>query len=278
MKRFIWVMGCLFGCAGDGGTDEGTVVGNPGDTKMQMAEPGNGEFIQARTRIQDIVWAGCDGTDQIVEVEENIDLLDDASTSTPAGEWCGVWVSLSEPLVLELFVPDWDKEVLFYLEIEGLFLDTPTAFTTDNENLVFEWGYQNWFVDQQRPLEEWFLEEERWEEEEGVEVTEDDPVYDAVAVVFADASAVYADKDGDGRINEDERNGGPLAAGPDHPQSMESQDEDEQEETVIGDGGNMKEQGQLKVGPGCAASESKLGWGLLFPLVMLGRRRSFSGD
>jgi hypothetical protein len=277
MMRYFWLLGCLFGCVDDGGTDEGTVVGNPGDTKMRVAELGHGELTQARTRIQDIVWAGCDGTDQIVEVVANIDLLDDATTPTPTGEWCGLWVGLSEPLVLQLFVPDWDKEVLFYLEIEDLFLDSPTSFTTDNENLVFEWGYQNWFLDQQRPLEDWLLDEDRWEDEERIEVPEEGPVYDAVVGVFAEASAVYADEDGDGRINDEERSVGPLASGSDHPQSTGSQDDDEQEEIVTDDEANMNEQGQLKVGSGCASSESKLGWGILFPLVILGRRRSFSG-
>jgi len=275
MKQCIWLIVSLFGCSDDGGSDQGTVVGNPGDAKFRMAESDSVEVEHARTVVDEVVWLGCDGGEEVVEVEREVDLLDDVSVALPVGDWCGLAVGLSEPLQLEMYVADWDKDVVLYLEFDGLLLDAPSSVETNDSDVVLEWGFPGWFSGQQRDLERWVIEEDAWDDEEPVELTEESSMHDGLAEVFADASAVFLDSNGDGWVGEDERAQGPLASGQDHPQYAEILDEEEEQMAIDG-GVNTGQQEELTVGPGCASSESNLTWIGLFPVLLMGRRRPLS--
>jgi len=266
----------LLGCSQDERRDEGTVVGNPGDAALRMGAVADGEVVTARTFVAGMAVESCSGNISELELNEEVDCLDDVHIDLPSGEWCGVELFMEGSLYIETVSAAEEIFLVLDLEVEVLEFDSTDGFSVEGDSAILEWGFPGWLsMEKEALFERLELEEEDIEDREDIlvlEVTPDDEgAHDEMVDVFAYGSGLYGD-DGDGRLSDDERRDSLWAAGPGHPVTDNEADSDESE-LAVESGNTMTADAQLSTGPGCAQSESSLQWALLFPLMLLGRRR-----
>ena len=103
MKRLIPILLALMACSDPDDVENGTVVGNPGETAFRMAEGDGFETVGARVGVESMVWEACDGTLQEENVEQVIELTDeDQAFATPNGVWCAAALVPYESVELDI--------------------------------------------------------------------------------------------------------------------------------------------------------------------------------
>ena len=258
------VIALIVGCRSGESPDAGTVVGNPGDNAMRIADGSDVEIVSARTTVDSFAWVGCSGAIVWVDVDAGIDLLADNRIAVPNGTWCEAWALLSDILVIEAIPSDReedDDETLdLYLDVEMVSVFAVDGFTIEEDSTVLEVGYPGWLG------MDVFEEDDEWPE--GIDP--DHPEHDALVEQLVDGSTLFEDNDGDGRISENERDEDAIATG-DLGQHEENQSqimgEDEGEDEGTAD--DNKDGANTDTG-GCGGGSS--GW-IFLPLSMLGLRR-----
>jgi hypothetical protein len=158
MSRFVWIVAIATACSGSDETSQGTVVGNPGDTSMQLARTAGVDVVEAYTFVDTFEWVDCDGDRSVVDVQSEINLLDESSVEGPSGEWCSLTVQLGDTLVIEAaLVDDGDDEILRFqldLDVEYLQMNAQDGFVIDGDSTVIELGQPDWFVLEEIELED----------------------------------------------------------------------------------------------------------------------------
>ena len=257
------VIALIVGCRSGESPDAGTVVGNPGDNTMRIADGADVEIVSARTTVDSFAWVGCDGDAVWVDVDAGFDLFEDNHIAVPNGTWCEAWAVLSDILVIEAIPsdPEDDEEedaVLdLYLDVGLVSVFAVDGFTIEGDTTVLELGYPGWLT-----MDVFEIDEE-WSE--GIDP--DHPEHDELVEQLVDGSTLFEDNDSDGRISINERDEDAIATGDigrhEEGQSQimgEDEDEDEDRKSAVSaDAG------------GCGGGGSS-GW-LVLPLSLLGLRR-----
>ena len=253
MFRLFSLMSLIGGCRSSTTSDEGTVVGNPGDSAMRVAEPADGEIERASVFVDYFSWIGCNGEDTDIEVDEQIDLMGTHHIEIPAGRWCEAWAVLSGPLemVTEPMETDFGEDeayIVLSLDVEAVALYGEDGWVIDAETTVLELGHPGWFsVD------------DLWDGSSSeLLVDREHPDHEQLTGKIFDGSALFEDPDSDGEVSDEERDNGPIALGADHPQHEEKQDDPE-------------EDNDRKAVGGCGG-DSGVGW-LFLPVGLMSRRR-----
>jgi hypothetical protein len=253
MFRLLSLMSLMGGCRSSTTSDEGTVVGNPGDSAMRIAQGSDGEIERASVSVDHFSWIGCDGEGTDVEVDEEFDLMGTHHIEIPAGKWCEAWAVLSGPLEMvavptESDLGEDEPFIVLSLEVEAVALYGEDGWVIDGDTTVLELGHPGWFsVDA------------LWDgSSPDVFVDPEHPDHEHLTGEIFDGSALFEDPDSDGEVSDEERENGPIALGADHPQHEEEQDEPEE-------ANNRKDVG------GCGGDNS-VGW-LFLPVGLMSRRR-----
>jgi hypothetical protein len=315
MIRFVWILAVATACSASDDPSQGTVVGNPGDTSMQLARSARVDVVEAYTFVDTFEWVRCNDTSLIVDVQTQVDLLDERSIESPAGEWCSLTIHLEDTLGIVTEMVDEEDELLriqFDLDVEYLQLDARDGIVIDGGSTVIELGHPEWFdleeidlddVDVDDDLDErceeaeelweacedgdetaceeldeiaeWYeanCEEDEADEESGrtVSIDSESSAHDVFARIFMLGSALYEDDDSDGRLSDSERNVGSVAAGAEHPESVDEDaatDDAATDDAATDADSGPRRQGELEAG-GCGGSESNLAW-LLLPFAAL---------
>jgi hypothetical protein len=258
-SRLFPIIALIIGCRSGESPDAGTVVGNPGDNTMRIADGLDVEIVSARTAVDSFAWVGCGGDVVWIDVDAGIDLLGDNRITAPNGSWCEGWALLSDVLVIEA-VPsdrgDEDETLELYLDLEMVSVFAVDGFTIEGDSTVLEVGYPGWLT------MDVFEDDDEWPE--GIDP--DHPEHDALVEQLVDGSTLFEDNDGDGRISENERDEDAIATGDlgrheENQSQIMGEEEDEEEEDNSG--------ANTDAG-GCGGGSS--GW-IFLPLSLLGLRR-----
>lgn len=261
MKRLIPILLALMACSDPDDVENGTVVGNPGETAFRMAEGDGFETVGARVGVESMVWEACDGTLQEENVEQVIELTDeDQAFATPNGVWCAAALVPYESVELDIAVGGEDR-VTVVVDVDLIEVWNEDGFEIDGDQTVFELGNPGWLSVEDVENAEWI---EEFEDDDRSVVVVDD----GVAFALAAGSGLFADTDGDGFLADNERTEAPLAAGDAHPSSEEDPENDAETEAPVN-----AASGDLQTGGGCGRSDSKLVYAFLLPVMGLGRRR-----
>jgi len=187
-----------------GDTRDGTVIGNPGDGLTVAARSASASFTEGATLVDTLIFEGCDGNVTEAPVEQNVDLVAGTSLALTAGDWCGLTLALGDAIELEAEIGG--QIAVLDLEVPEIVLEG--SFTVTEAAYVLELAQPDWLEDVDLDGDGDSDELEDF----AVEVDEEHPSHDALAAIFADASALYADSNSDGVLSDAERTGA-LAAG-----------------------------------------------------------------
>ena len=227
--------------------EQGTVVGNPGDT-MTVAADGKDVSFEESTGFA-VGWhlTDCSGTPTEEELNDAIDLAGEI-LELPHGTWCGVGLELIE-IEIEGFGAN---DAGFYLDLEGglVELASDEGVAVDGGTYVFELAEEGWIDAEDLDLRDG----------EDVEIDERHEAYDGILEALLRGSALYVDSDADGFLHPDERDAGAEATGDLREDDRRDGDTGDAERDDDGDG------------RGCATAP--VGGGLLLALLMLHRRRT----
>ncbi|MAY80720.1 MAG: hypothetical protein CL930_08035 [Deltaproteobacteria bacterium] len=167
MTRILWIICVATACSGTEDTSQGTVVGNPGDTSMQLARSSAVDIVDATTFVDAFEWMDCNGTSSTVDVQSDVDLLGQNTVEGPSGEWCGLTIHLGDTLeiVTELAGEEESErfQLQFALDVEYLQLSAQDGFVVGGKSTVVEFGHPNWLD----------LEAIRWDDDEDGEDCEE---------------------------------------------------------------------------------------------------------
>ena len=251
------------------GTNEGTIIGNPGDGKGKLAESENVEIFEAEAvDPQIILYSGDDFHEIDLDLEEGffVDLMDpDQGFEIPAGIWTSMRIKAEFLYVFgEIDIgEDW-IEFDFELENIDISLNGQKDFTIDSQEFILEIGTPNWLNEETLSP---FIDEDEMEienfEEELLEVTEE-------------RSGFYTDSDGDGEVDEEEREH-PVAYTEEMADEVEEEEEEEVEtetETDSDETEHSDDSGEKKrFSAGCSDNSVQLALVPLLALLGLRRRR-----
>lgn len=253
MLRLFVLVVLSAGCRSGTATDAGTVVGNPGDNAMRVADGEGVELQAARVGVSRVTWVSCsEEIKNATEVDAEVDLMGPDTFAVPTGTWCSYWVEFSTPLDLELVASDdpGDRGQVS-LDVGKVATFSEGGFTIDGDATVLELGYPGWL-----PLEAFLDDEGDWVADE---LDSTHPLHDELVEVLIDGSALFEDRDADGQISEQERDDSELAHG----------DIDELERVGDDVWDDVEEDTQPSSDGGCGSSSA---W-LFFPMGLLGVRR-----
>ena len=233
----------LVGCAGS--PDGGTSVGNPGRLAMTAAPGTEVTFSGGSVPVGRMTLAPCGDGDTPSLVSDDV-VAFGASIEVPVGSWCSIRMETEGPATFDFLV---DSEGvreyaigLDFGEVE-LAVEGGGAFSVaEGQAFVFELGSPGW------------LDADDLEFDADDDLVEDEALLADLADVVTDYSGLFADSDGDGVVDGDERDSGAVAG-------LGGDDEDEDE-----DGGGAAESG-------CGASSGTLA---ALPLLVWGRRRELA--
>jgi hypothetical protein len=196
----------LFAMACTPAQPEGTAVGNPGKTKMMLAAPTfqeGGTHFFASAQTEAVSWLLSENGVGYSEhpVDTNIDLLDSIYIDTPEGEFSHVELWLS---YVELIVESHDGDTIF-LWMEDVFLEVEreSGFQLVDERYNFEMAKEGWI---DAAIAENVLTTE-------LLIDEDHGLYDEIESSLFRTSALYLDMDGDGNLDDHEREKALVAEG-----------------------------------------------------------------
>ncbi len=178
------------------GSDQGTVVGNPGDAYARLA-PADGDVTvtSAMLEVEELVLVACDGDQREVELGEDevVDLLGAGFLGQlPGGSWCELRLDEVEELSLAGTSSggDWQLDA----DIEGLALQAlDVDFVIDGGSFVLELAEPGWLADSPATFQS----------------------------TVTDRSALFLDLDEDGEVDDAEREQAAVAAGADREQDLE---------------------------------------------------------
>lgn len=261
MTRFFPILLALMACSDPDDVENGTVVGNPGETAFRVADGDGFETVGARVGVESMVWVACDGTLQEENVDQVIDLTDeDQAFAIPNGVWCAAALVLYDSVELDIAVGG-EERFTVVVEVELIEVWNEDGFEIDGDQTVFELGNPGWLSAEDVENAEWLEEFEG--DERSVMVVDD-----AIAFDLAGGSGLFADTDGDGFLADNERMEAPLATGDAHPSSEQETENDAETEAPV-----TTASGDLQTGGGCGRSDSNLVYAFLVPVMGLGRRR-----
>ncbi|MEQ1508385.1 MAG: hypothetical protein ABMB14_39505 [Myxococcota bacterium] len=185
--------GGLAGCGNEWGG--GTGVGNPGTTRIALAEPEPGVTMRSAGGRVSVIEAGrCDGSIDPEVVASEVDLLGAGPFPLPAGELCELAVVFDPPVTV---IGDVSGGATFHVALDVRRVSVPVdpPFTLDGDALVYELGKDAW------------LDLERLgypAPGDAVEIAPGSPLHDDVAHRLS-RSKLFIDADGDGALSVDER-------------------------------------------------------------------------
>jgi len=197
----IWL---LLACAG--APPEGTIIGNPGDAMVVMAEGKDATYTASSAYALNWRVTDCEG-EREADIPLDLELdLEGTLVDLPGGAWCRIALEL-DGVTIEGYGGEDSSEFLFVIELEGSWVELQAENLLEvpaESDWVLELGYPGWVEAESLEL----LSEER------TVVDEDHPAYPALVRKLYAASGLYSD-DGDGLIDEEEREAGEEARGED---------------------------------------------------------------
>ncbi|GEM_PF-6257972 len=97
----LWIL-ALIGCPAPEETQNGVVVGNPGDAKLRWADLGHGPAERLTARVDRIDLVACDGPDvETVIVDAEVSLEDGLELQLEVGVWCHLELWFDGPVDVE---------------------------------------------------------------------------------------------------------------------------------------------------------------------------------
>ena len=186
-------------------TNPGTVVGNPGSSAMRVADGLGVHTTTARVFVDQTRWTDCSGEGQDIDVNETVDLLRSDNLEAPPGHWCEVQIVFGGLLELEGVSDLGSAPVSVHIELDTAVLSAPGGFVIENDPIVLELAYPNWFETGDLVAAD--------SPERGYSIGPGDRGHDGFSTVIALESGLYADPTGDGEVDEGERSAGTAAQG-----------------------------------------------------------------
>jgi hypothetical protein len=207
--RWLAILALLTGCQAGIGPNEGIAVGNPGLTSMSLAVSDGMVVTAATGTVSSAQFAGeaCGGADAAAALGLEVDLAQEpASFEFPAGVWCGVEVRFEGGLRVEA---DWtgpNGEAATVVADLGLvdvsLRSSQASLDVDEETeLAMELGAPDWLDATALGLEDG----------DALEIDAEDPLHVALLSALTTDSRMYDDADGNGLVEDDERQLGALA-------------------------------------------------------------------
>ena len=176
----------------------GTIVGNPGETRLSTADSAGLTYDNAFLSVESVTFTDCQGASAVVPVDGTLDLLDPVILSAPGGTWCGVTATPAGPLWVTGSA-DAGGSFDLLLDLPPLALSATTGVRIDASAVVFEVGGPDWIDAGSLGLAP----------DTPVQVQPGDALHDALVAAATTSSALYAD-DGDGVVTAPERAAGPA--------------------------------------------------------------------
>lgn len=246
----------LVACSANDVAGSGTIVGNPGDAELRLAQGEEVEYGEGWALVDVVEQWPCniEGDDTepfITTIDAEVDLLEGATLPVEPGPWCEYVVVFGDVVGIDgtgtnggVFSID--------LAVEELVLSRDGGFVVDGDAYVLEVGAPGWISSSLLELEEGAYR---------VVEPERELFHDALAWRVHEETALYQDADRDGQLSDDERAVGPVAGGAASPELAD--DADVEQPRV-----NSEEV------RGCSSGDrSATGLLPLLFLVALGRRR-----
>ena len=198
-RRALPAVALLLGLAGCavGSTEEGTSVGNPGETAMRLAPDAAAEPSHARLPIKRLQVTPCEGQPTEVARDVVIDLLAaDAGLVLPAEPLCRVLILPDGPLEVNLLTAS-GGEALLALALPNLNIRAvdPGGVDAAKVRVVVELGAPDWWSDVGLSVSAGSVRT----------IEAGDAGHDALVSAIVEGSGLYADRDGNGDLADDER-------------------------------------------------------------------------
>ncbi len=201
MKWLLPLLLLLAACASDD-DPSGTSVGNPGFFGMRAAQGDGVVVLDGLLPAELAIFSDCaEGDEEEVPLDE-IGMGD--AFEVPSGTYCRVEIVFYDDLDLALEVPALDEEDHgFLLAVPEIVVFDDDGFVVDDDHdVLLEIGQPGWLVDSDFELDE----DDFWVDED---------IADGLTTFAADSSQLFDDVDGDGELDDSERDIGPVAAGSD---------------------------------------------------------------
>ena len=192
----------------------GTSVGNPGKLTPSL---GSGDGIQIERAFAYVTFmemVGCGGQNLAIEVDDELDLSGEDAITVPAGSYCGISIEMDELV----FGADWRPDGAgLYFEMaltleQGISAYSDASFDVQGNDMILEIGEPGWISADDVPVQE-----------DGQVFDSDDEASTEAAQWAQATSALWMD-DGDGQLDEDERDTEPLASADGSPPSTQAVD------------------------------------------------------
>lgn len=187
-------------------THEGIAVGNPGVVSLSLAEADTFVFTEMTLPVEWVGFGGCDGGARFAYPAAADLVVEPLRVTVPVGEWCGVQVAFLGDATL---TADWSDglggsgslSANLVLSDVGLQVVDDAQRIEGGVELALELASPDW------------LDPDALGMADGVDLVVDvgDPAHDLIVAAFTDESAVFADEDGSGRVDPDERDAGAVA-------------------------------------------------------------------
>ena len=239
---FLFASLLLIGCGGS--PDGGTSVGNPGRLAMTAAPGTEVTFSGGSVPVGRMTLAPCGDVATPSLVSDDV-VAFGASIEMPVGSWCSIRMEAQGPVTFDFRV---DSEGVGEYAIEldlgevELAVEGGGAFSVaEGQAFVFELGSPGW------------LDADDLEFDAEDNLVQDEALLTDLAEVVTNYSGLFEDSDGDGVVDDDERDSGAVAG-------LGDEDDDDEDDD---DGEGAGESG-------CGASSGTLA---VLPLLMWGRRR-----
>jgi len=263
MKRVlptIFFFSVAFGCNKTGkDTDQGTIVGNPGDSMVRVAPTSDVDLVEAFALIDGIELVPCEGEMVSVDLDEEFDLLAPEVIELPTGAWCELNVIWGDSLYFDGDGAD-NNSFELDLSVDETLTEGDIEITSD-ETYIIEIGHPDWLSVASLGLQA----------DEQLYIGDGDPQHDELADDVVSTSGVFHDPNADGQIDDEERDQGPLAAG-----DARDDQPPPREDSTDTDAGTDTGTGRIVAeGVGCKGGSTS--WLFLLPLFPLfGFRREES--
>jgi len=255
------------GCSSNHDVHQGTIVGNPGDGMVSLARGADLTYAEATVRDETVLMEAClNNSDETTSPDQILQLVPVGVLEIPSGQWCGMTLLLGD-LQVSGWGPDYST---FTLELAPgqVTLNADDFFIWRDSRYLLELGSTDWITADLLDLPG----------AKDVAVDSTHSLYESLNEAIASGSALYEDLNGNGELDDDEREVA-LAAGPDHTYAIEdtgsdSQDTGEGDTGLDGDTGLGGDSAALDdsvlLRPSCGGSMS---WMFFLPLLAWGRRR-----
>ena len=203
----------------------GTAVGNPGEATMRLGENEDVTWNNAVATLGELTTIDCEGSEEVVTLNDEYSFLGDDTIALPAGEYCGFELTFDGVMQVEgETTPDTTFVMSMDIPGDAIAVYSAVGVNIDETLAVLELSSPNLLTVDELELVDG--------EETVIEAG------DATALFYAETiasrSALWLDADADGELSDSERNSGPLSAGDEW--EPEEQDEEPNERGCGGDG------------------------------------------